>query len=208
MDFSFKKGLLYVVSGPSGAGKTTLCEELIGFIPQTVHSISHTTRKPRAGEKDGQHYYFVTEKKFREIERANGFLEWATVHGNLYGTSKAELNRLYDEDKDVIIDVDTKGAKQVKASGIGDNFIFIIPPSMEELEKRLRGRDNSESEETISIRLFNAIEEIRSCGDYDFIVVNDNLGKALDAFKSIIVAERHKTKYFDLKLIKENFKIY
>jgi len=205
--FHKKKGLLYIVSAPSGAGKTTLCRQLSGAMPSLSYSISHTTRKPRPGEVEGEHYYFVSEEEFERIRLAGGFVEWANVHGNLYGTSKAELERLFDLGNDVILDIDTQGAMQVRGSGVGGVFISLLPPSMEELERRLRGRD-TDDEEVIRRRLERAVEEIRFIMDekvYDYLIINDNLLTALDALKSIIIAEKHRLANYDLQLIKKKF---
>ena len=205
--FHKKKGLLYIVSAPSGAGKTTLCRQLSGAMPSLSYSISHTTRKPRPGEFEGEHYYFVSEEDFERIKQAGGFVEWANVHGNLYGTSKAELERLFNLGNDVILDIDTQGAMQVRGSGVGGVFISLLPPSMEELERRLRGRD-TDDEEVIKRRLERAVEEIRFIMEekvYDYLVINDNLVSALDVLKSVITAEKNRLVNYDLQLIKKNF---
>ena len=203
-DFRNKKGILFIVSAPSGAGKTTLCNDLTAKMPSLVHSISHTTRTPRPGEVDGEHYYFVTQERFKAMEEAGEFAEWAIVHGNLYGTSKTELERLFGLGKDVILDIDTQGAMKIKASGMGGVFVFILPPSMEVLEKRLRGRE-SDKEEDIRKRLERGVEEIRSYGDYDYLVVNDDFGAALDALRSVVVAEKNRVGSVDAGLLKEKF---
>jgi len=205
--FHKKKGLLYIVSAPSGAGKTTLCRQLSGAMTSLSYSISHTTRKPRPGEFEGEHYYFVSEEDFERIKQAGGFVEWANVHGNLYGTSKAELERLFNLGNDVILDIDTQGAMQVRGSGVGGVFISLLPPSMEELERRLRGRD-TDDEEVIKRRLERAVEEIRFIMEekvYDYLVINDNLVSALDVLKSVITAEKNRLVNYDLQLIKKNF---
>ena len=205
--FHKKKGLLYIVSAPSGAGKTTLCRQLSGAMPSLSYSISHTTRKARPGEVEGEHYYFVSEEEFERIKLAGGFVEWANVHGNLYGTSKAELERLFDLGNDVILDIDTQGAMQVRDSGVGGVFISLLPPSMEELERRLRGRD-TDDEEVIRKRLERAVEEIRFIIEekvYDYLIINDNLLTALDALKSVIMAEKQRLANYDLELIKKKF---
>lgn len=201
------KGLLYIVSAPSGAGKTTLCRQLSGAMPSLSYSISHTTRKPRPGEFEGEHYYFVQDDEFERIRLAGGFVEWANVHGNLYGTSKNEIERLFNLGNDVILDIDTQGAKQVKDSGVGGVFISLLPPSMEELGRRLRGRD-TDDEEVIRRRLERAVEEIRFIVEekvYDYLIINDNLVSALDDLKSVITAEKNRLANYDLELIKKNF---
>lgn len=201
-----KKGLLFIVSAPSGAGKTTLCKELAGAMSSLAHAISHTTRRPRPGEVEGEHYYFVSGDEFGKIADAGGFVEWATVHGNLYGTSKAELGRLFAQGKDVILDIDTQGATQIRNSGTGGVFVFILPPSMEELERRLRGRD-SDDESEIKRRLTRAVEEIESFDKYDYIIVNDNLMAALESLKSVVIAEKSRVANIDTGWIKEKFRV-
>lgn len=201
-----KKRLLFIVSAPSGAGKTTLCKELAGVMPSLSHSVSHTTRKPRPGEKGGEHYYFISEEEFLGMRESGGFVEWAVVHGNLYGTSKMELDRLFSQGKDVILDIDTQGAQKIRDAGVEGVFIFILPPSMEELERRLRGR-NSDDEEVIKKRLKRAVEEIREYDRYDYIIKNDNLLTALDTLKAIVTAEGSRIRNFDNEWVKEHFKI-
>jgi guanylate kinase len=198
--------MLFIVSAPSGAGKTTLCKELSRVMPTLAHSISHTTRKPRPGEVEGEHYYFVTGDEFRRIADGGGFAESATVHGNLYGTSKAELKRLFDQGKDIILDIDTQGAMKIKRSGLPGVFIFILPPSMEELEKRLRGRE-SDDEDEIKKRLKRATGEIRSYKEYDYVIVNNDFTEALVALGSVVVAEKNRTEKADLGWLKEKFGI-
>ena len=205
------RGLLFIVSAPSGAGKTTLCRYLVEAMPSVSYSISHTTRKPRQGEINGEHYYFVSEEEFEQIKKDGGFIEWANVHGNFYGTSKKELERLFEKGNDVILDIDTQGALQVKNSNVGGIFISLLPPSMVELERRLRTRD-TDDEEVQRKRIIKGIEEIKFILDkqvYDYLIINDNLVKALDELKSIILAERMAKKNrlasYDLELIKKNF---
>ncbi len=200
------RGLLFIVSAPSGAGKTTLCKELSGFLPDISHAISHTTRAPRPTEKEGEHYYFVSETEFKKLAECGGFVEHATVHGHLYGTSKKELERIFGQGKDVILDIDTQGAAQIRNAGIRGVFIFILPPSMEELERRLKGRD-SDDETEIARRLKRALEELESFEQYDYVIVNDNLGKALDALKSVIIAERCRLVNTDTAAVRKNFRL-
>ena len=201
-----KKGILYVVSGPSGAGKTTLCRELAEVIPDLAYSISHTTRKPRNGEIDGEHYYFVTEEEFKETVKSDGFVEHALVHGNYYGTAKKELERLFSLGKDVLIDIDTQGTIQIQKSGMGEAFIFILPPSLPELKRRLQIRDANDKKE-LELRLKNAIDEIKCCHIYDYVIENDNIIQALDALKSIVISERSRVRYIDIANVKKQFGI-
>lgn len=200
------KGILYVVSAPSGAGKTSLCKELVRVDPTLSHSISHTTRKPRAGEVHGEHYYFVTQDEFREMVSTGGFVEWAEVHGNFYGTSKAELQRLFELGRDVIVDIDTQGAMQVKNTWPGAVFIFILPPSMAVLEARLRGRE-TDDEETIRKRLGNALGEIKRFSEYGYVVVNDDFGEALGELAAVVTAERDAVGRLDRSWLMDKFGI-
>ena len=200
-----KQGMLFIVSAPSGAGKTTLCKDLSGAEGLTLsHSVSHTTRKPRPDEREGDPYYFVTESEFLALRDSGGFVEWATVHGNYYGTSKAELDRLFSMGRDVILDIDTQGARKIKDSGISGTFIFILPPSMEELERRLRGR-NSNDEADIKIRLARAVEEIREYRMYDYVIVNQNLLNALNELKSVVIAGKTRLESLDEVWVDTNF---
>lgn len=199
-------GVLYIISAPSGAGKTTLCNELTARMPGLAHSISHTTRKPRPGEADGVHYYFVDEAKFESMVKSGGFVEWAKVHGNLYGTSKAELDRLLGEGKDVILDIDTQGAMQIREAGASGVFVFILPPSMQELETRLRGRDSDDDAE-IKKRLDRAIDEIKDYHRYDYMIVNDVFEDALDKLRAIIVSDKCRVGYTDRSWMRDRFGI-
>ena len=199
-----RKGFLYVVSAPSGAGKTTLCSRLSRLVPAVAYSVSHTTRSPRQGESDGVDYYFVSPERFKEMADGGGFVEWAAVHGHLYGTSRAELERLFGQGKDVILDIDTQGAAQIKRSGTPGVFIFILPPSMEELERRLRGR-GLDDEGEIKRRLGRAAEEIKSYREYRYVIVNENLDAALDALMAVVAAERHTVDNIEPGWMKERF---
>jgi len=207
LDTPYRKnqGLLFIVSAPSGAGKTTLCKELSGAEGLRLsHSVSHTTRKPRPDEREGDPYYFVTEEQFLMLRDAGGFVEWARVHGNYYGTSKAELDRLFSDGHNVILDIDTQGARKIKDSSTPGTFIFILPPSMEELERRLRGR-NSNDEADIRIRLERAVEEIREYGMYDHVIVNQNLYTALGELNAIVLAQTTRLSNLDPGWVSDNF---
>jgi len=185
-----------VISAPSGAGKTTLCSRLLGSMDGVGFSVSHTTRKPREGEVDGKDYYFVSGNEFAELVGNNAFVEWAEVHGNRYGTSKAELKRLQDAGVDVLLDIDTQGADQLRNSGIEGTFVFILPPDMPTLESRLRGR-GTDADDVIATRLDNALSELKRYRDYEYMIVNDDLDVALGELVSVIVAARHKTENMD-----------
>jgi len=188
-----REGMLFVVSAPSGAGKTTLCRALTDSLENLRHSISYTTRKPRPGETDGRDYYFVTEERFRNMVQAGDFAEWAQVHSNLYGTSRRVLNEMRTDGTDVILDIDTQGAEQIKEKCQEAVFIFIMPPSLEILEERLRNR-KSDNEDEIKKRMRRARDEIRDYTMYDYIIVNRDFERALTELRSIVLAERCRTR--------------
>ncbi len=179
--------LLLIVSSPSGAGKTTLTNALRASVPNLLFSVSHTTRKPRAGEVHGREYYFVERKEFERLVREDTFLEWAEVHGNLYGTSRAEIARA-SEARGLIFDVDHQGARQIKSTRPDAVAVFILPPSMRILEDRLRGRA-SEDEATVQKRYKVALQEIQHYGLFDYVMVNDDLNAAIEKLRSIFYAE-------------------
>jgi guanylate kinase len=187
-----REGILYIISAPSGAGKTTLCKEVIDFFPNLRHSVSFTTRQMRAGEADGRDYHFISQDEFRRMIAANEFAEWAEVHGNLYGTAIRTLEEYRERGVDVILDIDCQGARQLKGRYEGGVFIFILPPSYNELRRRLNGR-NSDSEEVIVRRLENAAGEIRESRWYDYIIVNDVFSRAVEELKSVMIAEQCRT---------------
>ena len=185
-----KKGRLIVISGPSGAGKGTICEELFKD-ENVVFSVSMTTRAPRKGEVDGREYFFVSEEKFVENIENGGFLEHAQTFGNYYGTPKEAVLRQMADGYDVILDIDTKGARQVRAIYPESVLIFVLPPSMDELRRRIRGR-GSENEEDIRIRLGEAAHEMSLAENYDYCIINDDINEAVSAVKAIIKAEHHR----------------
>jgi guanylate kinase len=192
-----REGLLFVVSAPSGAGKTSLCRAVTVEVENLRHSISFTTRNPRPGELDGRDYYFVTIERFREMIQAGDFAEWAEVHSNYYGTSRRVLDGMRAEGIDVILDIDTQGAKQIKQKYEGQAvFIFIMPPSLDVLEERLRNR-KSDHENEIRKRMQRAREEMREYTLYDFVVVNRDFDRALVEIRSIITAERCRMRLID-----------
>jgi guanylate kinase len=187
-------GNLVIISAPSGTGKTTILKQLFAEVSGMTFSVSHTTRAPRAGERDGRDYYFVDQETFRRMRDEHAFLEWAEVHGNFYGTSRSEVDRHLRQGLDVILDIDVQGARQVReAAGRACFSIFIVPPSWEEQESRLRGR-GTDAPETIRLRLQNARIEMRDAGLYDFLIVNDTVDRAVEALRSIIIAERCRTR--------------
>ncbi|HEY6557117.1 MAG TPA: guanylate kinase [Polyangiaceae bacterium] len=179
--------LLLIVSSPSGAGKTTLTTRLMQQVPALYFSVSHTTRKPRAAEQDGREYHFVSRETFEKLIELDEFLEWAEVHGNLYGTSRAEVTRR-SAARGIIFDVDHQGARQIKSADPRAVTVFILPPSMELLEQRLRGRA-SEDEATVQRRFAVAREEIAHYGMFDYLLVNENLDEATAQLISIFRAE-------------------
>ena len=186
------RGNLLIVSAPSGTGKTTLLKKILNNMGKVVFSVSHTTRPPRAGEQEGVDYFFIDRKTFAAMQQKDLFLEWAEVHGNLYGTSRKEVQTALNRGLDVILDIDVKGARQVKEK-FGDTgvFIFIAPPSRAELKKRLAGR-SSESDSVMATRLANAEEEMKNIDQYDYVIMNDIVDQAADTLKSIIIAERSR----------------
>lgn len=176
-----------IVSSPSGAGKTTLTNRLLQRIPNLRFSVSHTTRSPRENEVDGREYHFVTRAAFEQLIEAGAFLEWAEVHGNLYGTSRQEIERSRGA-RGIIFDIDHQGARQIKSSSPDAVAVFILPPSMQVLEQRLRGR-RSEDESTVLRRFRAALEEIAHYGLFDYVLVNDDLDEATNQLISIFLAE-------------------
>ncbi len=180
--------MLFVITGPSGCGKTTLIRRILKEVKNTTFSVSHTTRKMRKGEKEGKDYYFVSRSEFQQMIRENKFIEWAVVHGNYYGTSKSELKKRCGSD-DLIFDIDVQGARQMKEKLKKAVFIFILPPMFEELRRRLKKR-GEESEEAIEKRMEVAKKEISHYPNFDFIVINDQLERAVEELKSIIICMR------------------
>ncbi len=169
-----QEGLLIVISAPSGAGKTTLCNGLVSRFPALKESVSYTTRQPRPGEQDGVDYHFVSIERFKQMIAENGFAEWAEVHGNFYGTAIATLEQARIDGIDILLDIDCQGARILKDRGINGLFVFVLPPSMAELRRRLESR-SSDAREVIERRIERATEEIREARWYDYIVVNDRL---------------------------------
>ncbi len=183
-----KQGLLIVVSGPSGTGKGTVCERLLASTPELAYSISATTRQPRAGEVDGQNYYFLTREQFEQKIAEGDFLEYANVYGNYYGTPLGKIQERRAAGEDVLLEIDTQGALNVMQRCPDGLFIFLLPPSLTELEHRIRGR-GSETEETLARRLGNAKKEIQIGRKYKYVVVNDEVELAVARIKSILTAE-------------------
>jgi guanylate kinase len=197
-----KLGNLFVISAPSGAGKTTLCQKLLKNMPDMKLSVSYTTREPRKGEVNDVDYTFVTREKFKKMIEREEFAEWATVHGNLYGTSIKRLKDLNNEGYDIILDIDIHGATQLRKSYDGAFYIFVLPPSMEALGKRLVNR-KTDSDEIIRNRLDNAKAEISQYENYDYIIINDRIDKAYKELESIVLSAGLRTECADHKWIKQ-----
>jgi len=187
------KGLLLVISGPSGAGKGTICRALREKMPGIGYSISATTRPPRPGEKDGESYFFVDRESFLKLVKEGAFLEWAEVYGELYGTPREPVEKALARGQDIILEIDTQGAAQVKRWYPEGVFIFVIPPSFTELEKRIKGR-GTESPAAISDRLAWVKKEMAQLDLYDYVVVNDRVEEAVAKIQAIIIAEKCRTK--------------
>ncbi len=187
-----RQGLLFIISAPSGAGKTTLCKEVVDILTNLRHSVSYTTRLPRPGEVHGREYFFITPAEFEGMISAGEFAEWAEVHGNLYGTAIQTLEKFRADGIDVILDIDCQGARQLKERYREGVFIFILPPSFHELRRRLDLR-NSESADVKERRMKNAAEEIKESAWYDYIIVNDVYSKAVEELKSVLIAEHCRT---------------
>jgi guanylate kinase len=183
------RGLLIVVSAPSGTGKTTVIERLVEVCPQLVRSRSYTSRAPRPGEVDGVDYNFVDRLAFEALVRGDGFLEWADVFGNLYGTGRRETEALLAAGFDVVLVIDVQGARQVRARSAEAVGVFLLPPSFEVLEARLRGRC-LDPETAISRRLATARAEIAAVDEYEYVVINDELERAVGEICAIVTAER------------------
>jgi guanylate kinase len=183
------RGLLFIVSAPSGAGKTTLVERLVVETPRLRMSRSYTSRPARQGETDGVDYNFVTRGRFEAMAAAGEFLEWAELFGNLYGTSAADTERILAAGHDVVLVIDVQGARQVRRRGVEVSTVFVMPPSYAVLEQRLRGR-SQDSEDAIQRRLEVARSEVAAFTEYDFIVINDDVKAAANRLRAIVVGER------------------
>ena len=188
---STRRGILFIVSAPSGAGKTTLIKKLLKIFPEIALSVSCTTRSQRPGERTGRDYHFVSEKRFAAVRARRGFAEWARVHGALYGTPRAPLERAMRRGRDMLLDIDVQGARKIKRLYPDAVSIFVMPPSWRVLEERLAGR-GTDGRGTIRRRLENARREIREIVRYDYVVVNSDLAAAVESAKAIVTAERQR----------------
>ncbi|MFB6291370.1 MAG: guanylate kinase [Candidatus Bipolaricaulia bacterium] len=187
-----RNGIFFVVTGPSGVGKTTIMESTLERDENLEYSVSHTTRDKRSGEVDGEDYYFVSKRKFEKIRDNEGFLEWAEVYGDYYGTSRKVIERIKNEGSDPFLDIDVQGAEQLRAdSSVTAAFVFIAPPSLEELERRIVDRE-AEDLKTIEKRMRVARDEITRIPEFDYLIVNDKLESAVKDMESVIRAERLK----------------
>jgi guanylate kinase len=186
-----RRGLMLVLSSPSGAGKTTMSKRLLANDPQIGMSVSATTRPPRVGEIDGQDYHFVSQDQFDHMVAMGQFLEWATVFGNRYGTPRGPVETALAEGRDILFDIDWQGTQQLRQSQAGGDLvsIFLLPPSLEELEQRLKTRA-ADSDEIITQRMSRAADEISHWAEYDYILVNDDPGQCLHEIRSILTTER------------------
>ncbi|MFZ5996294.1 MAG: guanylate kinase [Nitrospirota bacterium] len=199
-----RRGSLFVISAPSGAGKTTLCQRLCERLSGIKHSVSFTTRKPRPGELNDVHYTFVDKDTFRAMAAQGDFVEWAEVHGNFYGTSRKRIEEMLSAGLDVLLDIDVQGARQIRQNAADCRFIFILPPSMEVLRMRLAGR-MSDTEEVIERRLRNAVKEIGEYKNYDYVIINDIFEEALTDLVAIVRSERCAISKVDHAWIEQQF---
>jgi guanylate kinase len=184
-------GQLYVISGPSGVGKSTIIRRLRERTVGLGYSISHTSRRPRRNETEGVDYYFVTEEVFRGMIEAGAFVEWAEVYHGLYGTSSAGLMAQIEGGRDVVLDLDHQGAQKIKEQFHEGILIYLLPPSLESLETRLRGRA-TDDEEVIKTRIDRAFKDLRNCISYDYLIINDDPDQAVSEVEAIISSERHR----------------
>jgi len=198
------RGSLFIVSAPSGAGKTTLCKQLVETLPNLGFSVSFTTRRPRAGEVNDRDYTFISRQDFRSMADQGAFIEWAEVHGEFYGTSKKRVEALLAEGNDVILDIDTQGAMQIKRRFHDGISIFVLPPSLQILRERLETR-MTDSEQEIDRRFKRAADEIKTYREYDYVIMNNNLDDAVRKFKAIIISQRSSIRKIDHQWIEEIF---
>jgi len=185
-------GQLFVFSAPSGAGKSTIVEHLRKTVPSIGYSISHTSRAPRGSEKDGVHYHFVDRNTFNRMAESGAFVEWAEVYENLYGTSFSSIDEQISKGIDVLLDLDHQGAKNIKKHYPESVLIYVLPPSLKILEKRLRGR-GTDDEQVMKLRIKKALNDIKNVLWYDYVIINDDLETAIQDARAIIISERNRT---------------
>ena len=188
------EGLLYIVSAASGTGKTTLLKRIMGYFSDIRFSISYTTRPPRPGERDGEDYHFISPQRFQQMVEKGVFAEWAEVLGNRYGTALDSIRESRSQGVDLILDIDSQGARQIKEHFNGGVFIFILPPSLEALKQRLKAR-GVDGQEVIQVRLAKARDEMKQARWYDYIIVNERIEESAEQLKSIIIAERCRRRW-------------
>jgi guanylate kinase len=193
------QGILFVVSSPSGGGKGTLIQRVLKGVPYLSYSVSYTTRAPRSGEVDGREYFFVTPEKFESMIAEGAFLEWAHVHGKLYGTSRQQVLREVEAGRDIVLEVDVQGAESVRELIADSVSIFILPPSLETLRQRLIAR-GTDSPEELKLRLRNAPDELNHYKDFDYVIINDEVERAAEQLASIINAERAQRRRQEAKV--------
>ncbi len=187
-----RKGIFFVITGPSGAGKTTIMEEALQRDDRLAYSVSHTTRGRRPKETDGEDYYFIDPEEFTRMREDGDFLEWAEIYGDYYGTSRAEIERIEESGRDPFLDIDVQGAAQIReVPGVEAVFLFIAPPSLEELERRIVNR-GSESSKALRKRISLAEEELSRVPEFDYLIVNEELDDSVADLRAIIRAERLK----------------
>jgi guanylate kinase len=200
-----QEGQLFVISAPSGTGKNTIIEVVRKDLKGLGYSISHTTRAPRKGEIDGVHYYFIGKKQFEKMIQAQEFVEWAAVYDQLYGTSISSLRNAQVSGKDVLLDLDLQGARHIKERFPDSTSIFIVPPSLQTLRERLEKRSSYDGTD-IDLRMTEAVQEIRECRNFDFLIVNDDIRQAVREVEAVIVAVKVQTK-LRLPSVKKMFNI-
>lgn len=198
-----RHGTLFVVSAPSGAGKTSLCHELVARLPDVRYSVSCTTRKPRPGEVESRDYHFVDEAMFRGMIKEGAFLEWAEVYGNLYGTPRAPIREWIAQGSDVLLDIDTHGALQIRRHEPEAVSIYILPPSLDVLRRRLEDRKGDPHDE-IARRFKKAKDEVKHYHDYMHVIINDDFKFSVRQLEAIVLAERTRTAVLDLSVLEEN----
>lgn len=197
-----RQGILFVVSAPSGAGKTSLCQALVSQVPDLRYSVSYTTRQPRPAEIADRHYHFVDEATFRDMIKEGAFLEWAEVYGHLYGTPRAPIKEWIAQGIDVLLDIDAQGALQIRRHEPDAVSIYILPPSLEVLRRRLEDRKGDAPDE-IARRLKKARDEVKNYRDYAHVIINEDFKSAVRQLEAIVLAERSRTALLDLSAVEQ-----